>query len=163
VDPKERRRNPIIRSGLGGRSLSALQLPLFALRPPRNYGVLTTTGRSTGKARRRCIRAIRKGDRAFLVSIRGDRTGWAKNIRADPEVKLRIRGGTFVGVARKPRDPAERQEAMEAYIGAPPGLIERFEYRIWRSGRATAEEIDDLHRTWFERGTPFVIDLSPGR
>jgi deazaflavin-dependent oxidoreductase (nitroreductase family) len=163
VDPKERRRNPIIHSGLGGRALSAAQLPLFTLRPPRNYGVLTTTGRRSGKARRRCVRAIRRGDRAFLVSIRGDRTGWAKNIRANPEVKLRVRGGRFAGIAREPREDAERREALDAYCKEPIGRFERLEYRLWRGGRPSLGEIEDLHRTWFDRGTPFVVDLSPGR
>jgi deazaflavin-dependent oxidoreductase (nitroreductase family) len=163
MDPKERKRNPIIHSGLGGRVLSAAQLPLFTLRPPRNYGVLTTTGRKTGKSRRRCVRAVRKGDRVFLVSIHGERTGWARNIRANPEVELRVRGGRFRGVAREPRDQAEREEAIRAYCGAPIGITERGEYRLWRQGRPNREEIDDLHRTWLEHGTPFVVDLSAER
>src|SRR5205809_5262717 len=94
-----------------------MQLPWFAALPPGGFGVLTTTGRRTGKTRRRCVRAIRRGDKAFLVSIGGERAAWLKNVRADPSVRLRIRGGRFGGVARDVRDEAEREEARTAYCG----------------------------------------------
>jgi deazaflavin-dependent oxidoreductase (nitroreductase family) len=61
-----------------------MQLPLFLLRPPAGYGVLTTTGRRTGKTRRRCVRAIKRGDRVYLVAIKGSRTGWLRNVLASP-------------------------------------------------------------------------------
>lgn len=70
---RERQHNPFINSAAGGRALSALQLPFFALRPPKGFGVLTTTGRKTGKTRRKCIRAIRRGDEAYIVAIKGAR------------------------------------------------------------------------------------------
>src|SRR5688572_30852003 len=85
-----------------GRILSAMQLPLFQVRPPRDYGILTTTGHRTGKRRSRCLRVARRGDRAYLVAIKGaDTTHWAKNMLANPEVKLRLRGGRFSGRARR--------------------------------------------------------------
>src|ERR687895_1476960 len=59
--------NPLTTKLAGGRILSALQLPYFMLLPARGYGVLTTTGRRTGKKRRKCIRAIRDGDKVYLV------------------------------------------------------------------------------------------------
>jgi deazaflavin-dependent oxidoreductase (nitroreductase family) len=153
----ERKRNPLINSAAGGRILSAAQLPLFTLRPPPGYGILTTTGRKTGKRRRRCVRAIRRGDRAYLVAIRG-RTGWLRNIEAHPEVQLRLRGGTLNGVAREVRD-SERREAMEAYCDTPPSPFEYLEYSVWRSERPTATRIRELHRTWFETGKPLVVEL----
>jgi hypothetical protein len=58
----ERKLNPFINTPAGGRALSAMQLPFFLVRLPSGYGVLTTTGRKTGKVRRRCVRAIRRGD-----------------------------------------------------------------------------------------------------
>ncbi|MGH2922659.1 MAG: nitroreductase family deazaflavin-dependent oxidoreductase [Solirubrobacterales bacterium] len=156
----ERRRNPLIKSPLGGRLLSATQLPLFAVRPPNGYGILTTTGRVSGKPRRRCVRAPRSGDRAYLVAIRGSAvTAWAKNIRANPDVRLRLPGGHFRGRARG-LEPDEREEALRVYL-EPRSFFERLEYRNWRSGRPTRERIDDLHRSWFERGTAFVVELRP--
>jgi len=154
----ERRRNPLIKSPIGARLLSSSQLPIFAIRPPNGYGILTTTGRASGKSRRRCVRAPRSGGRAYVVAIRGSAvTAWAKNIKANPEVSLRLRGGRFPGRARELKQD-ERDEALRVYL-EPRSFFERLEYRNWRPGRPTREGIDDLHRSWFERGTPFVVEL----
>jgi deazaflavin-dependent oxidoreductase (nitroreductase family) len=120
--------------------------------------VITTTGRRTGKTRRRCVRAIRRGDRAYLVSIGGPAAAWMKNIRANPEVRLRIRGGTFSGVARDLRGAEERKEALDAYRGT----VNPFDYaecRMHRTGRPTRAKIEELHRSWFEGGVPLVVEL----
>ena len=77
----ERKHNPFINSRTGGRILSAVQAPWFRLLPPRGFGVLTMTGRKTGKTRRKCVRAIRRGNRAYIVSIRP--THWLKNVQAE--------------------------------------------------------------------------------
>jgi deazaflavin-dependent oxidoreductase (nitroreductase family) len=159
VYDSERKHNPLVNTALGGRTLSATQLPFFLLHPPSGYGVLTTTGRRSGEQRRRCIRAIRRDQTAYLVAIKGDQTGWLKNIRANPEVRLRIRGGTFAGVARELVDGAERQEAMEAYCET----VNPFEYlecAMWRRGRPTRSKIKQLHRSWFEQGIPLAVDLT---
>ncbi len=103
----ERQRNVLVRSTAGGRVLSALQFPFFTLLPPGGFGVITTTGRRTGKARRKCIRVIRKGNKAFIVSIPGAEAAWVKNIRANPDIRLRIRSGRLRGIGReldRPRD-----------------------------------------------------------
>jgi hypothetical protein len=47
---------------------------------------------------------------------------------------------------------------MKAYC-EPVGRFEYVEYRMWRPGKPTPERIRDLHRTWFERGTPLAIAL----
>jgi deazaflavin-dependent oxidoreductase (nitroreductase family) len=154
----ERRRNPLVQTPTGGRILSTAMLPWFTVMPPKGCGVLTTTGRKTGKARRRCVRAIRRGGKAYLVAISGEHNRWLKNIRANPNVRLRIRGGTYRCVARELRDPGERAEAKAAYCEA----INRFDYlenRAHRNGRPTRAKIIELHRTWFEGGVPLVIEL----
>jgi deazaflavin-dependent oxidoreductase (nitroreductase family) len=153
----ERKRNPFLRSATGGRILSALMLPGFTLRPPAGFGVLTTTGRRTGKARRKCIRAIRSGNRVYIVSIRP--SAWLHNVRANPHVRLRIRGGTFTGAGRELHDPDEQRRAMEAYCGT----ANRFDYMeclMWRRGRPTRAKIDELHRGWFRDGTALVVELN---
>jgi deazaflavin-dependent oxidoreductase (nitroreductase family) len=152
------RRHPFVRSLRGARVLSALQLPWFMVLPPSGFGVITTTGRSSGKRRRRCIRAIRSGNKAYVVSIGGAHSGWLKNVRANPEVRLRIRGGTFPGVACEV-DTAERQQAMDAYCGT----VNSFDYaecRLHRRGRPTRAKIEELHRAWFDGGIPLVIELA---
>ncbi|MGH2979267.1 MAG: nitroreductase family deazaflavin-dependent oxidoreductase [Solirubrobacterales bacterium] len=152
----ERKRNPFLRSPTGGRVLSALQAPWFRLLPPLGFGVLTMTGRKTGKTRRKCVRAIRRGNRAYVVSIRP--TAWLKNVRANPDVRLRVRGGTFPGVVREPRDAGEAQEAMNAYCET----VNPFDYgecMMWRRGRPTRAKIKELHRDWFAQGIPLVVEL----
>ena len=159
---RERTNNPLINSATGGRVLSTLQLPFFRLRPPERYGVLTTTGRRSGKARQRCVRVIRRGNNAYLVAIKGSRTAWLKNIQANSEVRLRIRGGSFSGIAREPKD-SERTEAWEAYCENEE--VNRFEYlehRMWRRDRPTPARIRELHRAWFDTGTPLVVELREG-
>jgi deazaflavin-dependent oxidoreductase (nitroreductase family) len=151
--------NPLTSTHLGGRLLSASQLPLFWLHPPRGYGVLTTIGRKSGKRRRRCVRAPADADRAYVVALHGMGTHWARNLEANPEVSLRVRGGSYEGIARRVHGDAERHRGMQIYSEGAIGPFERLEYRLWRKEKPTPEKIRKLHREWFERGAPFVIEL----
>jgi deazaflavin-dependent oxidoreductase (nitroreductase family) len=158
----ERKHNPFVRSAAGGRVLSALQLPWFEILPPLGFGVLTTTGRRTGKKRRKCVRAIRGGNRAYLVSIGGARAAWLNNIRANPDVRLRIRGGRFAARAKEVREAAEIDQAMALYCEA----VNPFDYAecaMHRAGRPTRTKIKELHRRWFDTGIPLVVELRAPR
>lgn len=166
IRPPERKSNPFTRSPTGGRVLSALMLPLFLLRPPAGFGVLTTTGRKTGKTRRKCIHAVRRGNKAYIVMLRPTPSAieqksisaWVWNIRANPKVCLRIRGGTFEGAARELQDPHETKQAAQIYCTT----INPFDYvecTFHRSGRPTRAKIEELHRSWFEHGVPLEIEL----
>ena len=141
----------------GGKRLSELQLPWFTVFPPRGFGVLTTTGRRTRQPRRTCIRAVRDGDTVFVVAIAGERTGWLRNLRNDPQVKLRIRSGTFDGTARDVRDD-ERRRAEEAYCRFS-GPFELLESLAHLRGRPKLNKIRRMHQHWFHTGTPIAIDL----
>jgi deazaflavin-dependent oxidoreductase (nitroreductase family) len=154
----ERARNPLVNSPRRAKVLSALQLPFFTIIPPSGFGVLTTRGRSTGKTRRRCVRAIRAGDKAYLVAIGGRRSGWLKNALANPEVRLRIRGGAFTGVIREPRDEAETAEAEATYCQT----VNPFDYGeclMHRRGAPSRRKIAALHREWLDGGTTLVFEL----
>lgn len=154
----ERRLNPFIHTFTGGRVLSALMLPWFLLRPPEGFGVLATTGRRTGKTRRRCVRAVRENESVYIVCIGGALAAWVKNIEANPRVHLRIRDGSFTGHARRPAGSAEHGQARQAYCET----VNRFDYRechMHRSGRPTAARIKELHRGWFDTGLPLVVEL----
>jgi deazaflavin-dependent oxidoreductase (nitroreductase family) len=163
VEVRERPRNPFTRSATGGRVLSALMLPFFAVRPPSGFGVLTTTGRKSGKARRKCVRAIRQGNTAYLVMLgpalpAGMVAAWLLNIRADAQVRLRIRGGTYTGTARELEEGTEKEQARAAYCEA----VHAFDYAecdFHRAGRPTRAKILELHRYWFDTGIPLAIDL----
>lgn len=154
----ERRRNPFTASASGGRLLSALQLPLFLLRPPQGYAVLTTIGRRTGKARRRCVRAVRQDNAVYVVAIKGVRnTGWAKNALAAP-VRFRLPGGTFAGRAHNLRDETERRQAREVY-GDVLYWFDRLTWMNWRRGLPTSARIRELMHSWIDEGTPLIIEL----
>jgi deazaflavin-dependent oxidoreductase (nitroreductase family) len=162
-----RRYNPFTRSPAGGRIISALSLPAFTLRAPVGYGVLTTTGRKTGKTRRRCVHAVRHGDRAYIVMIRpspGARAsawaaGWVWNIRANPNVRLRIRGGTFTARARELTDDDELRAARAIYCGTV-NPFDYLEYVFHRGDPPTRAKIEALHQGWFDTGIPLVVELA---
>jgi deazaflavin-dependent oxidoreductase (nitroreductase family) len=170
-NPRDRRAltrkyNPFTRSATGGRILSALTLARFTIYPPIGYGVLTTTGRNTGKARRKCVHAVRHANRAYIVMIRPTLASrasawvaaWMWNIRANPNVRLRIRGGTFTGRARELTDAEELRAAREVYCGTV-NPFDYFEYAFHRVGRPTRARIEALHHGWFDTGIPLVVEL----
>ena len=150
--------NPLTTKLAGGRILSALQLPFFVLMPARGYGVLTTTGRKTGKTRHKCVRAIRDGDKVYLVSLPGRYSAWFRNIQAKPRVTLRMRGGTFEGIAREISDPAEYEAGKAVYCGTI-NSFDRLTYRAHRKGHPTPDRIRALLERWFTVCTPLVIEL----
>jgi deazaflavin-dependent oxidoreductase (nitroreductase family) len=157
----------LLRSGRDGRILSALMLPWLRLASPTGYGVLITTGRKTGKARSKCVRVIRNGNRAYLVALRLPHIAvehpravqaWVWNIRANPQVSLRIRGGSFDGEAHEITDPKERELARKLMCDTVfPN--DYGESALHLRGWPTRAKIQELHRYWFETGIPVVIDL----
>ena len=151
--------NPLTTKRIGGRILNALQVPYFMLSPPRGYAVLTTIGRKTGKRRRNCVRAIRDGDKVYLVSLPGKYGAWFRNIQARPQVKLRMRGGTYDGVAREITDRDEYETARAIYCGSL-NPFDRGAYLNHRTGRPTPERIREMLERWFTVCTPLVVELS---
>jgi deazaflavin-dependent oxidoreductase (nitroreductase family) len=154
------RRNIVAGEPVKGRVrlADALMRPWFAHGPHRERGVLTTIGRRSGKPRRHCVRAVRRGDRVYLVSIAGTHSAWVLNARANPEVRLRLRRRDLEGTMRELRDAAERATAKAAYAETVFGG-DYVECVIHWRGRPTREKIQRLHEMWFERGVPLVIEL----
>jgi len=158
----------LLRSPRDGKWLSATMLPFFLLRPPSGFGVIETSGRKTGKLRRKCVRVIRRGDVAYLVQLRPPEvalrnpaalSGWLLNIRANPNVKLRMRGGTFSGVARELSDPSELAEAREAFCDTVH-LFDYGECDLHLRGLPSRAKIKELHRYWFDTGVPLLVELN---
>ena len=157
----------LVRAPRDGKWLSAMMLPFFLLRPPSGFGVIETTGRKSGKLRRKCVRVIRRGEVAYVVQLRPPEvalrnpaalSGWLLNIRANPNVKLRMRGGTFSGVARELSDPAELAEAREAFCETVH-LFDYGECDAHLRGLPSRAKIKELHRYWFDTGVPLVVEL----
>ncbi|MDP2949661.1 MAG: nitroreductase family deazaflavin-dependent oxidoreductase [Chloroflexota bacterium] len=137
--------------------------PLWSVLPaPSGFGILTTIGRRSGKPRRHSVRAIRQGDIVFVVAMMGEKASWLKNIRADPEVTLRLGKETFNGTAQEANDSPVRQRAMDAYTGTVT-LGDYFDYIAYHWGFPTRSKIVRAHRHWFEDGVPLIIQLEPSK
>lgn len=61
--------------------------------------VLETTGRTSGLPRRTPVGGRRVGDSFWLVSEFGERSQYVRNIKADPRVRVRLRGRWHTGTA----------------------------------------------------------------
>jgi deazaflavin-dependent oxidoreductase (nitroreductase family) len=162
------RHTRMIRSQRDGRVLSAVMLPFFLALPPKGFGVLTTIGRKSGKRRRKCLRVIRRAEKAYIVQLRPPHvalerpnvvTAWVWNIRANPQVTLRIQGTTFQGVARELTDPDELNDARQAICGTV-NLFDYGECAVHLRGIPTRTKIKELHRYWFDTGIPLAVDLA---
>lgn len=162
--PKHRR---LFRSGRYGRLLSKVMLPFFKIRTPAGYGVLTMTGRKTGRPRHKCLRMIREGNEVYIVQLRPPGlaierplyvTTWIWNIRANPRVRLRLGTHTFAGVARELSDPAELERARSVICEAVH-LMDYSEYGHHLRGLPSRAKIKEMHGYWFDTGIPIVVEL----
>jgi deazaflavin-dependent oxidoreductase (nitroreductase family) len=90
------------------RVVTAVQRRLNAvLRRLPTQTVLETTGRTSGLPRRTPLGGRRIGNSFWLVSEFGERSQYVRNIQADPEVRVRIRGHWHKGTAHLlPEDDA---------------------------------------------------------
>lgn len=167
--PRRRLRNPFTKSRHGGRLLSTLMLPGFTVRAPHGFGVLTTTGRRTKKARSTCVRVARQGNKAYLVMLapavlarpRTDAvSAWLWNIRGDPRVGIRLGGQRYAGIARELIDGAEIEQARRAYCQSI-NMFDYLEYIFHTRGWPTTAKIKQLHNCWFDAGIPLAVDI-PG-
>ncbi|WP_372347890.1 nitroreductase/quinone reductase family protein [Streptomyces sp. KL116D] len=69
--------------------------------------LLETTGRTSGLPRQTPVGGRRIGDTFWLVSEFGLKSHYVRNIRADPKVRVRIRGRWYDGTAHLlPEDDA---------------------------------------------------------
>lgn len=76
--------------------------------------LLETTGRVSGLPRRTPVGGRRVGDSFWLVSEFGERSQYVRNIRANPRVRVRIRGRWHTGTAHPlpDDDPVARLRAL---------------------------------------------------
>jgi deazaflavin-dependent oxidoreductase (nitroreductase family) len=163
--PKHRR---LLRSDKDGRILSALMLPLLWPHAPRGFAILTTTGRKSGKRRRKCVRAIRRGNSVYIVALRPPElaierptavSAWIWNIRANPSVRLHLGLRTYAGNAREIDDPLELERAREA-ICQTVNVSDYAECLLHLRGLPTRAKVVALHGYWFDTGIRLVVDLS---
>ncbi|MFI9831603.1 nitroreductase/quinone reductase family protein [Streptomyces sp. NPDC051913] len=97
------------------RAVSAFQRRLNAvMRRLPTQTLLETTGRTSGLPRRTPLGGRRVGDSFWLVSEFGERSQYVRNIKADPRVRVRLRGRWHTGVAHllPDDDPVARLRAL---------------------------------------------------
>jgi len=105
---------------------------------------LTTMGRASGRPHEIEIWFAANAGLVYLLSELGERSDWIRNLRKDPEVRLRIGSETFRG---------------QAHIATPgEDLLARrliaAKYEDWHEG----ESLPD----WTQTATPVVIKIREG-
>jgi len=79
--------------------------------------LLETTGRKSGKPRRTPLGGQRIGNEFWFVSEFGERSEYVKNIKANPNVRVRLNGRWHDGVAHllPDDDPHERLRSLPKF------------------------------------------------
>lgn len=114
----------------------------FGAVPP--IGILTTTGRKTGKPRESPLLFLREGTRVVLVASQGGRADnpmWYFNLKADPDVSFRIRGEVLQLRARD-ATAAERAEYWPKLDAMYPDFAD---YRAWTDRQIPIVICDPRH------------------
>ena len=75
-----------------------LHTPLIQRLVGRTFAMMTVTGAKTGRRYTTPVQYLMHGDE-FVVLSQQKRTWW-RNIASQPEVELRIQGGSITGLAR---------------------------------------------------------------
>jgi deazaflavin-dependent oxidoreductase (nitroreductase family) len=81
------------------------------------HTLLETTGRKSGQPRRTPLGGSRVGNEFWFVSEFGEKSQYVKNIQADPDVRVRLRGRWHNGVAQlvPGDDPHERLRSLPQF------------------------------------------------
>lgn len=90
------------------------------------YRYLTTTGRKSGHPHEIEICFGIQGDSLYLLSGNGEDSDWVRNLRADPNVTVRIAKHAFTGIARIVNEEKERTLAPHMLAG---------KYQGWKEGK----------------------------
>ena len=90
------------------------------------YCYLTTRGRRTGRAHEIEIWFGLHQGCVYMISGRGERADWVRNLRAAPEVEIRVGGDARAARARVLEDGGEH----------PARHVIAAKYQGWREGRS---------------------------
>ena len=95
-----------------------------------DYCYLTTTGRKSRHPHEIEIWFGIQGNRLYLLSGGGDESDWVKNLRANPNVTVRIAKHTFIGVAQIVSEEKEARLARHMLAG---------KYQNWKEGQSLSD------------------------
>jgi deazaflavin-dependent oxidoreductase (nitroreductase family) len=109
----------------------------------KRHCYLTTTGRVSGKPHEIEMSFAATGDTVYMLSGAQGRSDWVKNLRRNPEVRIRVGTTTWTGTARviESGDPQE-QQARELVAA---------KYQGWEPGDAFSQ--------WARESLPVAVDL----
>lgn len=81
------------------------------------WSLLETRGRKTGRPIRNPVGNGLEGNTFWIVAEHGDEAGYVKNIKANPEVRVRVDGRWRTGIAQAlpGDDPRDRQRSMRRF------------------------------------------------
>jgi deazaflavin-dependent oxidoreductase (nitroreductase family) len=85
--------------------------------------LLTTTGCKTGLSRVTPLQYERIDGVLHIGAVFGMKTDWVRNIQANPEVEVRIKGETFSGRAEISTDPEDLADFIQYRIYKHPRMI----------------------------------------
>jgi deazaflavin-dependent oxidoreductase (nitroreductase family) len=85
--------------------------------------LLTTTGRKSGLPRVTPLQYERVDGLIYVMSARGTKADWFRNILADPRVEVRIKNRRWRGIAEPITDPVRIADMLELRRARHPRLI----------------------------------------
>ena len=85
--------------------------------------LLTTTGRKTGQARVTPLQYEIVDGAVYVASAWGPGADWVRNLRADPQVGVRLGRETWPGRAEVTTDPARIADFLELRLRRHPRMI----------------------------------------
>jgi deazaflavin-dependent oxidoreductase (nitroreductase family) len=78
------------------------------------HALIETHGRRTGTRRRTVVGVHVEGDTAWIVAEQGRHAGYVRNLQADPDVRLRLRGRWRAGRAEVDADD-DPQDRLDSF------------------------------------------------
>jgi deazaflavin-dependent oxidoreductase (nitroreductase family) len=154
--------NPFARSAMFHKLGHMTNTVAFRLLPtPRSIVVVTTTGRKTGKRRARAMRAVQDGEHLYAVAILGAKTAWVANIRANPDVRVKLGTRWHDATAHVVSDPGEREQARRAYC-AITGWYDYADFANFTWSFPTRAKMLAGYERWLDEGTLVAFDLAGG-
>jgi deazaflavin-dependent oxidoreductase (nitroreductase family) len=118
-------------------------MPPFERLGDESMCYLTTTGRVSGKAHTIEIWFALRDGIVYMLSGGGDRSDWVKNIRKDPDVRVRVGSRTVPGKAKILR-PGTKEDTLARQ------LLDG-KYMDWREGKRLSG--------WARGATPVAVSF----
>lgn len=119
--------------------------------------LLTTTGRKSGLPRVTPLQYEEVDGSIYVASVRGQKADWFRNLVADPEVTVELRGGRYRATAEPITDPVRIADFLELRLARRPGMIQGMLLLHGLTGRPDRVKLEELARQLA------LVIIRPGR